>query len=472
MNNYYITTTLPYVNAEPHIGFALEIIRADVLARYQRQLGNSVFFNTGVDEHGQKIYHKAQEQGISAQAYCDQMAEKFNILKTALNLSYDNFIRTTDPAHEAAAQEFWRRCLASGDIYKKAYQTRYCVGCELEKTDSDLVNDRCPDHPDRELEIIDEENYFFRFSKYQQALLDFYRSQPDFVFPQTKYNEIIKFVEMGLTDFSISRLKSKMPWGVGVPDDSEQVMYVWFDALVNYISCLGWPKSGNFESFWPGVQICGKDNLRQQTAMWQAMLLSAKLPNSRQVLVNGFITADGQKMSKSLGNVVSPIELVNRYGTDAVRYYLLSAITLADGDFSLDKFITRYNADLANGLGNLLGRVTTLLAKHQIKLDLQLHSNQALLKDYQQALANYDFAGALARLWQEVKIADEIITRTKPWTLTEVSEVQAILSPIAQTLYDLGHLLEPFLPASSASIITTLSAESIQKAPPLFARIV
>lgn len=473
MPNYYITTTLPYVNAEPHIGFALEIIRADVLARYQAAQGSAIFFNTGVDEHGQKIYNKAKELGISPADYCDQMAAKFNLLKEALNLSYNNFIRTTDPSHEAAAQEFWRRCLASGDIYKKNYQTRYCVGCELEKTDSDLVNDRCPDHPDRDLEIIDEENYFFRFSKYQQPLLEFYQAHPDFVWPTTKYNEIIKFVEMGLADFSISRLRTKMPWGVSVPDDADQVMYVWFDALVNYISCLGWPaNSERFNQFWPGIQICGKDNLRQQTAMWQAMLLSAGLPNSRHVLVNGFITANGQKMSKSLGNVVSPIELVEQYGTDAVRYYLLSAITLADGDFSLDKFIAKYNADLANGLGNLLGRVTTLIEKHQLRLNLLPCSNQALLADYHQALTNYDFAGALARLWLEVKTADEIITRTKPWTISDPVELTAILEPIAQTLFDLGHLLLPFLPTTAEKIVNTLEAELIHKAPPLFTRIV
>lgn len=472
MKNYYITTTLPYVNAEPHIGFALEIIRADVLARYQRELGNEVFFNTGVDEHGQKIYNKAKEQGISAQDYCDQMASKFNILKESLNLSYNSFIRTTDSAHEAAAQEFWRRCLASGDIYKKNYQTKYCVGCELEKTDSDLVNDRCPDHPDRELEIIDEENYFFRFSKYQEPLLNFYKTNPNFVRPQTKFNEIIKFVEMGLSDFSISRLKTKMPWGVAVPDDAEQVMYVWFDALVNYISCLGWPANlENFNKFWPGVQICGKDNLRQQTAMWQAMLMSAGVANSQQVLINGFITSDGQKMSKSLGNVVSPIELVNKYGTDAVRYYLLAAITLADGDFSLDKFLTKYNADLANGLGNLLARVTTLIEKNNLTIELQACANNSLLEDYHKCLADYDFSGALARLWEEVKVADEIITRTKPWTITDPKELHESLAPLAQTLYDLGKLLLPFLPTSAAKIITTLEAKPIKKSEPLFARL-
>ena len=277
---------------------------------------------------------------------------------------------------------------------------------------------------------------------------------------------------MGLSDFSISRLKTKMPWGVAVPDDAEQVMYVWFDALVNYISCLGWPANlENFNKFWPGVQICGKDNLRQQTAMWQAMLMSAGVANSQQVLINGFITSDGQKMSKSLGNVVSPIELVDKYGTDAVRYYLLAAITLADGDFSLDKFLTKYNADLANGLGNLLARVTTLIEKNNLTIELQACANNSLLEDYHKCLADYDFSGALARLWEEVKVADEIITRTKPWTITDSKELHESLAPLAQTLYDLAKLLLPFLPTSAAKIITTLEAKPIKKSEPLFARL-
>ncbi len=470
--NYYITTTLPYVNAEPHIGFALEIIRADVLARRQRQLGAQVFFNTGVDEHGLKIYNKAQELNLSTQDYCNHMAGKFNILKESLNLSYNSFIRTTDHKHEIAAQEFWHLCEAKGDIYKKNYQVKYCVGCELEKTDSELVNDRCPDHPDKELELINEENYFFRWSNYQKPLLDFYQKNPDFVWPKTRFNEIIKFVERGLSDFSISRLKSKMPWGVSVPGDDEQVMYVWFDALVNYISCLGWnTETELFNQFWPGVQICGKDNLRQQSAMWQAMLMSAGIANSKQILINGFITVDGQKMSKSIGNVVHPLDLVEKYGTDAVRYYLLSEITLADGDYSLEKFIAKYNADLANGLGNLLARVTTLIEKNNLQVDLKENSNQQMLDDYNQHMAEYDFSGALFRLRQEVQAADEIITRTKPWAITEPEEAGKILIPLAQTIYDISLLLIPFIPASAEKIINILQADSIKKSEPLFPRL-
>ncbi|MDO8261166.1 MAG: methionine--tRNA ligase, partial [Candidatus Magasanikbacteria bacterium] len=364
--NFYITTTLPYVNSDPHIGFAAEIVRADCIARNQRQLGNDVFFNTGTDEHGLKIFRKAEEAGISAQEYCDGYAAKFNDLKKALNLTYNSFIRTTDANHKKAAQDFWRLCLKNGDIYKKNYSIKYCVGCELEKTESELVNGECPFHPGKPLEIIDEENYFFRWSAYQEKLLKFYDENPDFIVPKHRMHEIRNFVAAGLQDFSISRLKSKMPCGVAVPEDEEHVMYVWFDALVNYISCLGWPchcervnKFGadepadmalckndkcNYKKFWPGLQVAGKDNLRQQTAMWQAMLMSAGIPNSTQVLIFGFINVDGLKMSKSIGNVVSPYTLTEKYGTDATRYYLLSGLkSFEDSDFTFEKFELKYN---------------------------------------------------------------------------------------------------------------------------------
>ena len=317
---FYITTTLPYVNAAPHIGFALEIVQADVVARWKRLMGHEVIFNTGTDEHGLKIYKNALEEKKDPQAYVDENAAKFDSLKKGLNLSYTHFIRTTDPEHMKAAQEFWKRCDSARDIEKKVYRVNYCVGCELEKTDSELTDGKCPIHPNLTLEAREEENYFFKFSKYGEKLLALYKDHPDFVLPATRLKEIETFVQGGLADFSISRLKSKMPWGVPVPGDETQVMYVWFDALINYISTLGWPKSGSdFETFWPGLQIAGKDNLRQQSAMWQAMLLSAGLPPSKQIIIHGFITSGGQKMSKSLGNVIDPFEIVQTYGTDALR---------------------------------------------------------------------------------------------------------------------------------------------------------
>src|SRR3989344_6448676 len=321
--SFYITTTLPYINADPHIGFAMEIIQADIIARGKKLQGFEVFFNTGSDEHGQKMYQKAREAGKEPKEYMDEFAEKFKALKPLLNLDEDlHFVRTTDEHHKMSAQEFWKKCKEAGDIELKKYKMKYCVGCELDKTDSELVDGRCQIHPDKELEIREEENYFFKFSKYGPKLLELYK-QKDFLVPDYRLNEIKALISRGLEDFSISRLISKMPWGVPVPDDPNHVMYVWFDALVSYISTIGWPDNlENFEKWWPVVQFAGKDQVRQQAAIWQAMLMSAGFPPSKQIVIHGFINIEGKKMSKSVGNVVGPVELVEEYGVDALRYYL------------------------------------------------------------------------------------------------------------------------------------------------------
>ena len=453
---FYITTTLPYVNADPHIGFALEIIQADVLARYHKSLGQEVFFNTGVDEHGLKIYRKAQESKLDPQKYCDIYAQKFDGLKQALNLSYNNFIRTTDSHHIKSAQELWKLCDKNGDIYKKNYKAKYCVGCELEKTDSDLVNGKCPIHPNQEVEIIEEENYFFRYSKYQKDLLKLYKKNPVFVVPKSKQNEITVFTERGLEDFSISRLKEKMPWGVPVPGDEKHIMYVWFDALVNYISCLGWPEDKKkFSEYWPGLQVAGKDNLRQQTSMWQAMLMSAGLPNSKQVFIHGFITANGQKMSKSLGNVINPFDLVNKYGTDAVRYYLLREILpTEDGDFTYEKFEQRYNSDLAGGIGNLVARVLGI-AKSEIQIPNSKIQNTKLQKKikeaqkkYKLAIENFKFNDALFSIWEIVGFCDKYINEEKLWETRNPK----VIGDLFFAIKEIGSLLEPFLPQTAEKI--------------------
>jgi methionyl-tRNA synthetase len=330
---FYLTTTLPYVNAPLHIGHALEFVRADAIARYKMLQGYDVFFNTGTDEHGQKIFTKAQEKGLDAQAFVDesflgfrQQVESFGITEKV------NFIRTTDIHHISAAQEFWKRVADRGFIYKKNYKAKYCVGCEEVKTDSDLVDGSCPLHPGTTLEFIDEENYFFKFSAFGQNLLDLYKKHPQFVIPEFRFNEMKAFVERGLEDFSISRLKSKMSWGVPVPGDEEHVMYVWFDALTNYVSTLGWPEdTEKFEKYWTHgtpTQYCGKDNTRFQSVMWQAMLIAADLPNSNQIVVNGFITGDkGIRMSKTLGNVIDPLAIATEYGVDALRFFLLKEVS-------------------------------------------------------------------------------------------------------------------------------------------------
>lgn len=474
MKNFYITTTLPYVNAEPHIGFALEIVQADVIARYNRLLGNKIIFNFGTDEHGLKIYRKALEQGKNPQEYCDEYAAKWSKLKEALNLSYTNFIRTTDKHHIEATQEFWKRCLKNGDIIKKNYKTKYCVGCELKKTDSELIDGRCPIHPNLKLEIFEEENYFFRFSKYQQPLLDFYEKNPDFVIPDTKYNEIKTFVRNGLEDFSISRLKSKMPWGIDIPDDQKQVMYVWFDALINYISTLGWPRNQeNFDNFWPGIQVAGKDNLRQQTAMWQAMLMSAGLPNSKQVFIHGFITVNEQKISKSLGNVINPFELVKKYGTDPVRYFLLAKINpYEDSDFTIKKFEEAYNADLANGLGNLVARVAKLCETdkmHGIE-DYSLDPNLKSKLRLDEYLKQFSFNLALEEIWKELKSLDIKIETDKPWAKSK-QERKDNLELYVKKILSLATALQPFLPNTTEKILGQFSNPAIKSQPPLFPRI-
>jgi methionyl-tRNA synthetase len=467
---FYITTTLPYVNAEPHIGFALEIVQADTIARFHKEiLKEEVVFNFGTDEHGQKIYRKAQEEGKDPQKYCDEYAAKFDALKKALNLIYTNFIRTTDPEHIKATQEFWKICEKNGDIYKKLYKTKYCVGCELEKTDSELVDGKCPLHPNQELEIIEEENYFFKFSKYQKPLLDFYEKNPDFVVPEGKFNEIKSFVKEGLQDFSVSRLKSKMPWGIDVPNDPKQVMYVWFDALINYISTLGWSGNvKNFKDFWPGIQVAGKDNLRQQTAIWQAMLLSAGLPNSKQVFIHGFITVNGQKISKSFGNTINPIEVAKKYGTDVLRYYLLAKINpYDDSDFTFKQFEETYNGELANGLGNLVSRVAKLCENSGLAfLETKLPED----KNIGNALKEYKFDVALKTIWEEIAQTDQFINEEEPWTLKN-EELKKVLVHLVDRLRSIAFNLKPFLPETAEKIEEQFKGPKIVSATPLFPRL-
>jgi methionyl-tRNA synthetase len=468
-NNYYITTTLPYVNAEPHIGFGMEIVAADVLARYHRLLEEKVVFNTGTDEHGLKIYQKAIQENLEPQAYVDKYAAKFDELKTLLNLSYTNFIRTTDESHIKAAQEFWKRCDENGDIYKKNYKINYCVGCELEKTDSELVESKCPLHPDRELEIIEEENYFFRFSKYEKALKNLYKENPEFVRPEGKYKEITSFVEEGLNDFSISRLRSKLPWGIPVPGDETQVMYVWFDALINYISTLGWPnEEGDFINFWPGVQIAGKDNLRQQSAMWQAMLMSAGISTSKQILINGFITIDGKKMSKSLSNVITPRELVDKFSVDGARFLLLDMGPVhEDIDVTWEKLDNRYQSFLANGLGNTVSRVAAMCQKSEFEFG---ESEKILDSRVTENLEKYRFDMALGEIWAEFKSLDQSIEETQPWK-QEGDELETSLKSYVSKIRNIAFNLQPFLPETAEKILLQFKGPKIAKEESLFPRL-
>jgi methionyl-tRNA synthetase len=459
MKSFYITTTIPYVNAAPHIGFALEITQADALARFKRLMGYDVFFNFGTDEHGQKIYEKAHEQGVTPQAYTDEYAEKFKALKPFLNLTYDAFIRTTDPHHKAAAQEMWRLCSEAGDIYKKNYEVKYCIGCELEKTDSELENGRCPLHPNVDLDIRQEENYFFRLSKYTDALSTLY-AEHDLVVPDYRLNEIRSLIaEHGLQDFSISRLATKMPWGVPVPGDEEHVMYVWFDALVNYISTLGWPQDlEHFNAFWNGtpecVQVAGKDQVRQQACMWQAMLISAGLPRTGRIFIHGFIQSGGQKMSKSLGNVIDPITVVNEYGVDALRYFLLRHIhPTEDSDFTMEVFAESYNAHLVNGIGNLVARVMKL-AETYLDTPTQRPEPSEFPEEYRTAFDSFAFNTALEYIWKLIQELDQRLSTEEPFKVVKTDRdagIRMITQAVAD-VYTIARLLAPIMPHTSETI--------------------
>lgn len=478
---YYLTTTLPYVNADPHMGHALEFVQADIFVRYLRLIGHEVLFNTGTDEHGQKIYQKALEIGQTPKEYADHYAgrvkELLDLLKVDIKHQNFNFIRTTDKHHMEAAQAFWQRCAESGDIYKKEYKIKYCVGCELEKTDSELVDDRCPLHPNMEIELIEEENYFFRFSKYEQALLNLY-DNAGFVVPQSRLNEIKSFVSGGLQDFSISRLKNKMPWGIEVPGDPDQVMYVWFDALVNYVSAVGWPNDETkFEKWWPAIQFAGKDNLRQQSAMWQAMLLSAGIEPSKQIMIHGFITSNGQKMSKSLGNGVSPYDVITEYGAESLRYYFAREITpFEDGDFTAEKFKTAYNANLANGLGNLASRVLKMSSLYEVSAKPEdLVPKEDLIKtdfyqEYRGFLDNYEINRAADFVWTQIQEADLYIQNTQPFKLikTNPDEAKAHVVYLLGALWRISVALYPFMPETTNKIQESIKENKLPEV--LFAR--
>lgn len=458
--NFYITTTLPYVNADPHVGFATEFVRADIIARFKKLQGFDVFFNTGTDEHGQKLWTLAKEQGRDdVKEYVDEYAEKFRGLQKLLGISEDvHFIRTTDLHHEKAAQEFWKRCDNAGYIYKKNYQVKYCVGCELEKTDSELIDGKCELHPKSEIELRDEENYFFKFSAFQDKLLEYYKSNPTFVVPDFRFNEIKSFVEGGLEDFSISRLKKKMPWGVPVSGDDDHVMYVWFDALVSYISTLGWPEDEkNFNTFWADgtpVQYCGKDNLRQQSAMWQAMLIAAGLPNTNKVIINGFLTGDGGiKMSKSLGNAINPYDVVDEYGVDAFRFFVSKEISnFEDSPFTMERFKSSYNSGLANGLGNLVSRIMKMAMDNlESPVDIAEFEN---MEDYFEFLNNFEINKATEYVWKTIGEMDLYIQNNQPFKVIKTDKVagQKMIRDLVVRLYSVAQMLNPIMPETSSKI--------------------
>jgi methionyl-tRNA synthetase len=480
---FYITTTLPYVNGEPHVGFAMEIIRADVIARYKKALGYDVFFNTGTDEHGLKLFETAKEKGMEIMDFLNEISSLYKKLLVDLDISSDiHFIRTTDEHHKKSAQALWKRVQDNGYIYKKNYQTKYCVGCEENKTDSELVDGHCPIHPNRELEIIDEENYFFKLSALQSELFTLFESNPRFVIPESRLNEMKEFVKRGLEDFSISRLKSKMPWGIDVPGDSLHVMYVWFDALTNYISTLGWPEDeDNFNKYWVSgtpVQYCGKDNTRFQSITWQSMLLAAKLPTTQSIIINGWITGEGGvKMSKSLGNTINPSEVALEYGADALRFFVTKELQpFEDSPFAINKFKEVYNAHLANGIGNLVSRMMKMATSYEAKLsgddvkDAQLAVDILNGKENKN-IENYRLDLYVQEIFDEFTKLDQFIQKEEPFKKFKVDPEAARkdLVYLQRQLLIGAYKLSIIMPNTSSVIIDCILNHKMPEAP-LFLR--
>ncbi|HEY4502891.1 MAG TPA: methionine--tRNA ligase [Candidatus Paceibacterota bacterium] len=472
-DSFYITTTIPYVNADPHIGFALELVQADVIARYKRLTGKQVFFSTGTDEYGQKIWEASEKEGKDVQDYVDFYAQKFLDLKKVLDLSYDNFIRTTSKGNIAAAQEFWRLCEKKGDIYKSKYVGIYCVGCETFYTEKDLLEGKCPIHltsPER----VEEENYFFKLSKYKKELLEYLNKEKSII-PEWRRKEALDFVQNSMEDFSISRNKERVSWGIPIPGDDTQVMYVWFGAFVNYISTLGWPdNTDNFEKFWINgekVQMAGKDMVKFQSVMWQGMLISAGLPATDTVIYHGFITGEGGiKMSKSLGNVISPNDIVKEYGTDALRYFLLREISpFEDSPFTMERFKDAYNAGLANGLGNLTSRILTLSEKYLEKCPEIPESSD--LTEYFSFFEKFDIKQATDYVWSKIAELDKYIQETEPFKVIKVDEAKGkeLISDMVVRLYTIARMLNPIMPETNVLLKKLIKANKKPEVP-LFLR--
>lgn len=465
---FYITTAIPYVNAAPHIGFAFLIIQADVLARWHRYKNEDTFFLAGSDEHGVKIVRTAESQNLTPKKLADKNVLKFRNLLKVFNISSDDFIRTTDKKrHWPGAKKAWLELVKSGDIYKKQYEGLYCVGHEAFITGKDIENDICRDHKSKP-EIIKEENYFFRLSKYTKPITQSIKSKKFLIFPESRRNEILNVLSHGLEDVSFSRPSKDLKWGIPVPNDSTQTMYVWADALTNYISAIGYgtfdDQSGlprentkRFFAWWPAdVEVLGKDNLRFHAAIWPGMLLSMGLALPKSLWVHGFITSGGQKMSKTIGNIIDPFEVVSKYGADAVRYYLLREVSYGeDGDFTYEKFEKRYNADLAKGLGNLVARVLTLAEKSGVK-SLNKKFELAIKKEKKNAeksINKFKFSDALYAIWRLISLGDKYMDEKKPWVLNKNSkDFKRVIGSLLFLISGIGDLLSPFLPETSGKI--------------------
>ncbi len=476
----FISTSIPYVNAAPHIGHALEFVQADAVARFRRLRGDAVFFLTGTDDNALKNVTAAEEAKVPVKKWVDAHAGRFEELGKRLGISNDDFICTaSDERHASGAQKLWSACLASrdpaqpdrpSDIYKKNYKGLYCLGCEEFKQQAELKNGECVEHPGKKLELVEEENYFFRLSRYQKELEELIVSDKLRIVPESRKNETLAFIRGGLMDFSISRSRERAKdWGIPVPGDDSQMMYVWFDALSNYINALGYAKeSANFERYWRNgderLHVIGKGINRFHTIYWPAMLLSARVTLPTCVFIHGYVTVNGEKMSKTTGNVVDPETFIKIYGTDAVRYYLLREIPpFEDGDFSEQKFVTAYNAGLANGLGNFAARVLTLGAKmgdlaHRLTNgDIEDGVKEAVAvarvatNDY---TSRFRFSDAMNAIWNLIAFGDKYVNDHKPWEKKD--DVKTIVNAVT-ILDNIAALLQPFLPATAARITACIA---------------
>jgi methionyl-tRNA synthetase len=455
--NYYITTSIPYVNAPPHIGFALELIMADVLARAARAQGKPVLFSIGSDEHGGKIEEKAAEKGVTPKEFADEISQLFRDLAKSLNISNDRFIRTTDAGHEQRAQLIWKAL--KKDIYKSKYPGWYCTGDEAFFTEAVVKENKgvCPAH-NRPYEKVEEENYFFKLSAYAPQILQAIESNEFQIVPASRRNEILNVIKDGLDDISISRPKDKITWGVPVPGDKDQVMYVWFEALMNYITVLGYPEHTDFKEFWPAnVQVIGKDILRFHAAIWPGMLLALGLPLPKMLYVHGFINAaGGTKMSKTLGNVIEPNEIIKEYGADVLRYYLLRHIpSYEDGDFSQELLANAYNNELANELGNSVQRTAAMITQYQNGLIGEIPPAEHDVAQYWQALEQCHFDRALDEVWEQVRGLNQYIDEAKPWEINKTGDadhLREVLAYQVSCLLQVADMLAPFMPETSQKI--------------------
>ncbi|TMD53853.1 MAG: methionine--tRNA ligase [Chloroflexi bacterium] len=481
---YYITTAIDYPNGPPHIGHSLEKVAADVIARYHRLRGRDTYFSMGLDENSQHVVKAAREHQVDIPIWIESMDKAFQQAWTKLDISYDRWIRTTEPMHFRASQEMFRRAQVSGDIYKSIYSGWYCPNCNAFYADEELVNGACPLHPSVRPDWIEEEDYFFALSRYSDRLLAHINEHPDFIVPAVRASEVIGMIRQGLRDFPVSRPASRIDeaWGVPVPGDSSQVIYVWFDALTNYLTAVGFPDDREkFARYWPAdAHVVGKDITRFHCLYWPAMLLSAGLPLPRQVAVHGFITLEGQRISKTTGNIVDPVELVDEFGADAVRYYLLRNLSFAsDGDFSRARLIQRYNDELAKDLGNLLNRVVTMIQRYRggsipapgptgdLEIDLQRVATETR-QQAETALEAWEIGNALNIIWRFVRRTNQYLEQSEPWRLASQPEKQAQLNTVlysaAEAMRLLAVYLAPFIPGASHRIMSQLGLDTVSEA--------